>query len=370
MTISIQMPELLLGEDVARQLPECLHRLRIEKPLLITDQGLVKAGHVARLLDFFASDNAPACFDSTRENPTAHCVDQATRIFHEEHCDGVIALGGGSVIDTAKLTAVTSTHGGAAIEYLGRSDKITNRTCPIIALPTTAGTGSEASPGAGIHPSAAEASRGINSRFIIPRLAMCDPTFTQTLPSRLVAATGLDALSHCIEGYLAIGDHPVIDTLALEGIRMINENLPRAMEEKDLHSRTQMMLAAYYGGVAIGKGLGAAHSIAICCGDQDLHHGVLSALGLVATLDEIERETADRCQSIKEALGLDSSASLSGHMRTLMRSLGLPSSLSAAGYQMLDLEAVANNCVQSHFNKTSRSQFQAADYKRMLQSIS
>jgi len=369
MRLSIQMPELILGENAALDLPGYLCRLKIRKPLLITDQGLVKAGHVARIMQSFGRDDAPPCFDGARENPTARCVDLATRIYLDAQCDGVVALGGGSVIDTAKLTAVTSSHGGSAIEYLGQSHKITSMTAPIIAIPTTAGTGSEASPGAGIHPTPVEVSRGINSRFVIPRLAICDPAFTRTLPPHLIAATGLDALSHCIEGYLAIGDHPIIDMLALEGIRIVRENLRRAIEESDTHARTQMMLAAFYGGVAIGKGLGAAHSIAISCGDQDLHHGVLSALGLVATLDQIEAQTGDRCHAIKEALALDQGKSLSDYISFLMLSLGLPASLSKAGYQISDLKALAASCVERHFNKTSRVQFKSGDFERMLVSI-
>ena len=369
MLLSLQIPELVLGEDTALDLPDYLHRLKIEKPLIVTDQGLVKAGHAARVIESFGRAKAPAFFDSTRENPTADCVDRATRTFVENGCDGVVALGGGSVIDTAKLTAVTATHGGRASEYLGQSQKITNKACPIVAIPTTAGTGSEASPGAGIHPSSTQMSRGINSRFVVPRLAICDPSFTKTLPPRLIAATGLDALTHCIEGYLAAGDHPMIDMIALEGIRIIRHELRRAVEVNDIHSRSQMMLAAFYGGVAIGKGLGAAHSIAISCGDQDLHHGVLSALGLVACLDALDLEIADRCAAVKEALGLDPRASLSDHMRSLMKALGLPTSLTAASYRLPDMGSLALVCSESHFNRTSRVQFKPADFNRMVASI-
>ena len=369
MLLSLQIPEFVLGENAALDLPDHLQRMKIERPLVITDRGLVKVGHVARLMEAYGRDKTPACFDSTRENPTAHCVDQATRLFIENGCDGVIALGGGSVIDTAKLTAVTATHGGSALEYLGQSQKITNKTCPIIAIPTTAGTGSEASPGAGIHPSSTEVSRGISSRFVVPRLAICDPSFTQTLPPSLIAATGLDALSHCIEGYLATGEHPFVDMIALEGIRIIRHDLRRAVEVNDLHLRAQMMLAAFYGGVAIGKGLGAAHSIAISCGDQDLHHGVLSALGLVATLDVLEVDIPDRCHAIKQALGLDHRASLSAYIRSFLQSLDLPTSLSAAGYALRDLDALSLTCSESHFNRTSRVTFRPADFSKMVQSI-
>ncbi len=370
MQISIQVPEFILGENTVLDTPEYLKRLEIKRPLLVTDQGLVRAGHVARLMDAFGVGGAPACFDLTRENPTANCVDLATQIYLQQGCDGIVALGGGSVIDTAKLTAVTSTHGGSASDYLGQSDKITNLASPIVAIPTTAGTGSEASSAAGIHPSGREISRGVNSRFVVPRLAICDPSLMATLPSRLTAATGLDALSHCIEGYLARGDHPIIDLLALQGIRLIKSNLSKAVDDNDPQARAELMLAAFYGGLAIGKGLGAAHAIAISCGDQDLHHGVLSALGLVAILDSIEHHEGERCRAIKDALDLDRGASLSEYIRATLVSFGLPRSLSQAGYRLADFRVLAQTCEASYFNKTSRVRFRFADFESMLQKIS
>ena len=369
MSLSIKIPELILQENATLFLREHLEKLHIENPLLITDQGLVKAGHVTRILAAFGTRRHPPCFDLTRENPTARCVDLATEMYMAEKCDAVIALGGGSVIDTAKLTAVTGTHGGSAIDYLGKSHLITNKTSPIIAIPTTAGTGSEASPGAGIHPTATEPSRGVNSPYLIPRLAVCDPALTVTLPARLIAATALDALSHCIEGYLAAGANQIADVLALEGVKIIREFLPRAMEKNDLASREQLMLAAFYGGVAIGKGLGAAHSIAISCGDQGIHHGVLSALGLVAILDDMENRVPERCRDIRSALELGKAVPLSEAVREMLKALGLPMSLGASGYEITDLNALAQSCAESHFNRTSRVQFLHADFRAMLLSV-
>ena len=369
MPLSIKIPELILEENAALCLREHLARLKVVNPLLITDRGLVKTGHVTRILEAFGPRRPPAGFDLTLENPTALCVDLATDFYLAEKCDAVIALGGGSVIDTAKLTAVTGTHGGSAIDYLGKSHLISNKTSPIIAIPTTAGTGSEASPGAGIHPTSTEASRGVNSPFLIPRLAICDPALTVTLPARLIAATALDALSHCIEGYLAAGENPIADVLALEGVKIIRERLPRAMEKNDLCSREQLMLAAFYGGVAIGKGLGAAHSIAISCGDRGIHHGVLSALGLVAILDDMEKLVPGRCQDIRSALGVGKAVTISEAIRDMLKAFGLPTSLGESGYEITDLNALAQSCAESHFNRTSRVQFLHADFSAMLLSV-
>ena len=369
MPLTIRIPELILHENAALHLEEHLKRLKIGNPLLVTDQGLTKAGHAPRFLNSFKIRKPPVCFDLTRENPTALCVDLATEIFRSEKCDAVIALGGGSVIDTAKLTAVTGTHGGVAIDYLGKSHLITHKTCPIIAIPTTAGTGSDASPGAGIHPTSTEASRGVNSPHLIPRLAVCDPALTVTLPVQLIAATALDALSHCIEGFLATGDNLIADSLALEGVKMIKCFLPGAIEKNDLRCREQLMLAAFYGGVAIGKGLGAAHSIAISCGDQGIHHGVLSALGLVAILDRMDASLPEDCQRLKRALGVKSSMSLSDVIRDMLKEFGLPESLTGSGYVMTDLDALARTCLESHFNRTSRVQFSQSDFRSMLLSV-
>jgi alcohol dehydrogenase class IV len=203
MTPILQIPRAYFARGALRELPNELTALGVLRPLLVTDSGLVKCGVLGMVTATLADAVSYTVFDSVHENPTYEAVDRAAAVYRAERCDGVVAVGGGSVIDTAKLTAVLAGHPGQASDYVGHSDRVTAATAPLIVIPTTAGTGSEASPDAGLHPDAHTISSGITSRHIIPKVAICDPDTTVSLPPRLTAATGLDALSHCIEGFLS-----------------------------------------------------------------------------------------------------------------------------------------------------------------------
>jgi 4-hydroxybutyrate dehydrogenase len=231
---------------------------------------------------------------------------------------------------------------------------VTAATAPLIVIPTTAGTGSEASPDAGIHPDARTISSGITSRYVIPRVAICDPETTMSMPPRLTAATGLDALSHCIEGFLSKSFCPPADAMALDGIRRVFRYLPLATADgTNFEARMQMMIAAFEGGVAISKGLGPAHAIAISCGDQGLHHGMLSAIGVVASLPLMETQLPERVRALAEAMSLSPGQSAVDGVKALMARVGLPTSLSGAGYTTGDIDALAGEAAGSHFNLTS-----------------
>jgi alcohol dehydrogenase class IV len=354
MTPTPQIPRVYFGEGAVQALPSELKTLGLSRPLLVTDRGLVKCGVFAMVTAVLGDDVAYAGFDGVPENPTYEAVDGAAEVYHAQRCDGVVAVGGGSVIDTAKLTAVLAGHSGKASDYVGHSDRVTAATAPLIVIPTTAGTGSEASPDAGIHPDARSVSSGITSSHVVPKAAICDPDATISMPPRLTAATGLDALSHCIEGFLSKSFSPLSDAMALDGIRRVFRYLPIATADgSNLEARMQMMIAAFEGGVAIGKGLGPAHAIAISCGDQGLHHGLLSAIGVLASLPLMQAKVPERVVPIADAMGLSSGRTPTDGIRGLMDHLGLPTSLSGAGYEPGNLAALVRDAAQSHFNLTS-----------------
>jgi alcohol dehydrogenase class IV len=369
MSTIVRIPTLSAGAGAVMELTNWLENLRARRPMLISDKGIVRAGHFDRVKALIDHRYPTASFCEVPENPTFAGVDAAADIYRSSECDVVVALGGGSVIDTAKLVAVLGGHAGHAADYVGFSERVTEAAAPIVAIPTTAGTGSESSPDAGIHPDATSLSSGITSLHVVPRIAICDPELTSTLPRHLTAATALDALSHCVEGYLAVGDHPVADALALDGIARISKNANRATQDGDVAARTQMMWAAFAGGVAIGKGLGPAHAIAISCGDQGVHHGILSALGLVACLSLVEAAIPDRCLNVRLALGTPERRSLSEDVLALMRQVGMPTSLTLAGYVVDDLDRTAAACARSHFNFTSRIKPTQDQFKGMIASM-
>ena len=175
---------------------------------------------------------------------------------------------------------------------------------PLIAIPTTAGTGSEASRGAGIHADAASRGSGLNGYHIVPKVAICDPELTLTLPARLTAGTGMDALSHCVEGYLATPLNPPTDAIALDGVTRVFGHIERAVSHgDDRDARWQLMMAALEGGMSLGKGLGAGHALANTFGDRGFHHGTLVTLALPTVLRLLERHVPEKIAALAAAMG-------------------------------------------------------------------
>ncbi|WP_315718689.1 MULTISPECIES: iron-containing alcohol dehydrogenase [unclassified Bradyrhizobium] len=368
MVASLQLPRTVFGAGALSCLDEELDCLGMRRPMLVTDHGITTVGLVDRVNAALKRGPAAAILNDVTENPLFSDADRGAALYRANHCDGVIALGGGSVIDTAKYIALLATNPGSVSTYAGNPTARPRRCAPLAVLPTTAGTGSEASPDAGIHPDAATASTGMSSPAIVPHLAMLDPELSLTLPPRLTAATGIDAISHCVEGYLSSRMLPFADALALDGIRRAMAAIRDATERGgDLRSRSEMMAAAYAGGVAISMGLGPAHAIAITCGDQGFHHGLLSGTGLVCSLDSVSRHASDRAAAIAAAMGLPPGASLSAAIAVLMRTLNLPATLAELGYRGGDVSALGSRAHASPFNQTARYHPSAAEYTEMIQ---
>ena len=364
---ALTLPRTLYAAGAVKALAAELVVLGVRRPLVVTDKGLVAAGIASKVVAACGDAVTAALFDGVTDNPLFADVDAGLTIFTSHDCDGVIAVGGGSVIDAAKMIALLATNPGPVASYAGVPNAPHGPTAPLVVIPTTAGTGSEASPSAGVHPDAASATVGMNSRHLVPKLAVLDPELTVSLPRRLTAATGIDALSHCIEGYLSNRDQPLGKAIALDGIRRIVRNLPRAVADgTDLAARGEMMLAAFAGGVSIGMGLGPAHAIAIVCSDQGFHHGVLSGIGLVATLDATAEHMPERAAAVVEAFGLSPTASLAQGVATLMRELDLPATLAELGYAAKDLQALAAAAERSHFNLSAPFRPNASNYAAFM----
>jgi alcohol dehydrogenase class IV len=365
---AFQLPRTLFAAGALACLQEELADLGVWRALLVTDRGIEAAGLVARLLAAVPDRQPVATLADVTENPLFADVERGAVLYRRHSCDAVIALGGGSVIDTAKYIALLGTNIGSVADYAGNPAARPRRCAPLVVIPTTSGTGSEASPDAGIHPDAHTASTGMSSAAIVPHLVLLDPQLTVSLPARLTAATGIDAISHCIEGYLSRQTSPLTDAVALDGLRRAHGAIARAVRNgSDLAARYDMMSAAYAGGLAIGMGLGPAHAIAITCSDQGYHHGVLSGIGLVCTLDTVARNAAGRAAAIADALGASADGSLSRVIADLMRSLGLPATLAELGYRAADLEALGAAAHASPFNFSARVHPGAAEYRRLIE---
>ena len=363
----LSLPRLVLGSGALASLPGELALLGVRRPLLLSDRGLERAGAVAATMS--AMPGMTQHLD-VPENPTAAGADLAYAAYRAGACDGVVALGGGSVIDTAKVVvALAGGFATRASELIGQAERIGPGVAPLVAIPTTAGTGSESSPATGMHPDATTRTLGTRSLHLVPRVAICDAALVRTLPPRLIAATGIDALSHCIEGYFAAPDHLVIDALALDGAARAFNSVAAAMAPDGDVAREQMMAAAFMGGVAIHKGLGPAHAIATACGDQGLHHGVLCALALPLTVELVARHASAKAARIAAALGLPPCASLATALRDLNRALGLPATLREAGYRPGPIDDLVAYMVASPFNRTSPYVPTAAEYEALVRTL-
>jgi 4-hydroxybutyrate dehydrogenase len=272
---------------------EC-ERIGIRRPLIVTDKGVKAAGIVDQVRDALTGgDNVPV-YDNTPSNPNEAAVREAVAMYAENDCDGIIAVGGGSSIDLAKGAAVCATHEGplqsfAVIE--GGAARITSATAPVIAIPTTAGTGSEVGRGAIL---ILDDGRkvGVISPFVVPKSAICDPELTLRLPAGLTAATGMDAIAHCIETFMSPLFNPAADGIALDGLWRAWRHIERATAcPDDREARLNMMSASMQGALAFQKGLGCVHSLSHSLGGLNpaLHHGTLNAIFLPAVIEFKEK---------------------------------------------------------------------------------
>ncbi len=363
----LQLPRTQFGFGAIESLPEELATLGIKRPLFVTDQGVVACGAFLAVRRAAGAQFGDTAFDRIPENPTIDAVARTVEIYRAEGCDGIVAIGGGSVIDAAKAAALLATHSGALADYFGRSDIITSAVAPLIAIPTTAGTGSEASRGAGIHPDPRSRASSIGSPYLVPKVAICDPDLTTTLPARLTAATGMDALTHCIEGYLSTFVSPPADAIALAGVRRIFATLPRAVVDgDDREARSEMMLAALEGGISLSKGAGPAHAIANTLGDRGIHHGILVTLAMPIVLRMMESRAVPRLAPLRAAMGTAPGETSADAFAALARRVGVPASARDVGYVPSDLDEMAQDAAASFFNLRSPYRPTIAEYRTMI----
>ncbi len=352
---------------------EC-ERIGITRPLVITDPGVKAAGILQRALD--ALPGLPvAIFDQTPSNPTEAAVRAATDLFHAHQCDGLIAVGGGSAIDCAKGVAIAARHDGPLKTYAtieGGSALITDRAVPLIAVPTTSGTGSEVARGA-ILILDDHRKLGFHSWHLVPKAAICDPELTLGLPPHLTAATGMDAVAHCMETFMSAAFNPPADGIALDGLERAWNFIERATANgSDREARLNLMSASMQGAMAFQKGLGCVHSLSHSLGGVDprLHHGTLNAMFLPAVV-AFNAEAASvrqdrRLERMARAMGLASASDIGAAITDMNARLGLPTGLAAMGVQASQFDQIITGALADHCHKTNPRIATAEEYRAML----
>ncbi len=350
-----------------------LEALGIERPLLVTDAGVVAAGLVDRLLNCLPQHACPALFDLTPSNPTERAVRLAASLYRSQGCDGLIGLGGGSSLDLAKAVGIVVSHDGPLADYAaieGGVARIKDKLPPLIAIPTTAGTGSEVGRGAVIILNDGR-KLGLLSPYLIPKVAICDPMLTLSLPPDLTAATGMDALTHCIETYIATAYNPPADGIALDGLKRAAAHIERAVNKgSDLVARREMMAAAMNGALAFQKGLGGVHAMSHALGGlkhHSLHHGMLNAVLLPHMLDFNGPAVGHRYGALKQAMGVEEEEDLAVAITALNQRLGLPERLGALGLDQAAIEQAAPLAEKDHTNGTNPRRASAGDYRDLMQ---
>ena len=360
-------------------LPAECERVGMKRPLVVTDAGVRAAGVLDKALHALGA--VPyAVFDQTPSNPTEAAVRAATQLYKTYECDGLVAVGGGSSIDLAKGVAIAATHDGPLKTYAtieGGSGKITDRVAPVIAVPTTSGTGSEVARGAIVIVDDGR-KLGFHSWYLVPKAAICDPELTFGLPPVLTAATGMDAIAHCMETFMAGAVNPPADGIAIDGLERGWGSIERATKNgTDADARWNMMSASMQGAMAFQKGLGCVHSLSHSLGGVNprLHHGTLNALFLPAVVrfnasaESMVKER--RLARMAQAMGLGSSdpqgTQIADAIRQMNATLGLPTGLAAVDVTRDMFERVIDGAMADHCHKTNPRLATRDDYKEMLE---
>jgi 4-hydroxybutyrate dehydrogenase len=364
----------LLGPGALARLGEEVARLGMRRPLVVTDPGVVRAGIAGKIhAGLAAAGLAFGRFEEVQSNPTDRDVTAGLAAYRAAGCDGLVAVGGGSSIDVAKLVQLLTTHEPPLSRYddaAGGDRHVRGDLPPLVAIPTTAGTGSEVGrSGVATLPDTGRKTV-IFSPHLMPRCAICDPELTLGLPPSLTAWTGMDAFTHGLEAYVATGFHPLADAVALDAIGRAARALPAAVRDgEDLDARTGMMIAALEGAMAFQKGLGAAHALAHALGPvSGVHHGLANAVVLPAVVAWNRPACAPRLARVAIAMGeveggSDETLALRAVERIgrLAREVGIPARLREVGVREADLPAVARKAFEDASHRTNPRPCSEAD---------
>jgi len=371
-----------IDPGAVRLLPQECKAAGIRKPLVVTDAGVRAAGVLDIALAALV-DLPHAVFDQTPGNPNEAAVRAATAVYLENGCDGLVAVGGGSSIDLAKGVAIAATHEGPLANWAtitGGAERITAKAAPLIAVPTTAGTGSEVARGAILIVDDGR-KLGFHNWHLLPRVALLDPDLTMALPPSLTAATGMDAIAHCLETFMSGKVNPPADGIALDGLRRGWGHIERAFRDgrTDREARWNMMSASMQGALAFQKGLGCVHSLSHSLGGVNprLHHGTLNAVFLPAVIrfnaeaESMRRD--DRLNRMAHAMGLPKGhdyadgVAVAQAVLDMTARLGLPTCLSAMGVTESLFDEIIDHAMVDHCHATNPRIATRDDYRRMLQ---
>ena len=363
----------IFDHGAIQKLPGVLRGNGVSKPFIITDPGIKAAGILDTVIEAIGSEPG-GVFSDTVANPTEDQAIDVTARYKDAGADGIIALGGGSSMDLAKAVGLLASHGGKLETYAAMvgGSKLIKKLPPLIAIPTTAGTGSEVSIGM-----ITTLNNGRKETFaspnLVPTVAICDPDLTFGLPKMMTAATGMDAVTHCIEAVLVPMSNPPAEGIGYDGLtRAVGDGwLRRAVEDgSDPDARWNMMMASYEGALAFTKGLGSVHALSHAAGrlhEKRLHHGTLNAIFLPHLLRFNEGAADDKYGRLRFAMGLKEGASLADAIQRLNSDIGIPSTLKEIGLEASDGPGVVEYALADLAHRTNAKPATQADYERIYE---
>ena len=365
----------LVGPGRLAELGEACRSTGMRQPLIVTDKGLADGPVIAKARESIEKAGlSAAVFSDVRGNPTKANLDAGLEAFRKGKHDGVVAIGGGSALDIGKTVAFMNGQTRPVWDFEDIGDWWTRAKikdiAPIIAVPTTAGTGSEVGRASVLTNEETHQKKIIFHPLMLPRIVIADPETTVGLPPFLTAATGFDALAHCFEAYCAPGFHPLSDGIALEGMRLIKEHLPRAYRNgADIEARSRMLAAASMGATAFQKGLGAVHSISHPIGAHyDTHHGLTNGVVLPYVMQFNHGAIDDKMKLLARFLDL-SKPGFEGVMEWMLafrKELGVPHGLAELGVKEDRIDAMAAKAVDDPSTGGNPVPMQAPDFARVM----
>ena len=345
--------QIKFGAGRIREISEACKQANIKKPLLITDKGLSNLPITSRTLQLMKEAGlGEAIFSNVDPNPNEKNLDAGIAAFTAGNHDGVIAFGGGSGLDLGKLVAFMVGQDRSVWDFEDVSDWWTrakpDAIFPIVAVPTTAGTGSEVGRASVLTNSSTAEKKIIFHPQILPKVVICDPELTVEMPKSITAGTGLDAFAHCVEAFSSPHYHPMSQGIAVEGMRLVIENLEKVyLDGSDVEARANMMSAALMGATAFQKGLGAIHALSHPIGAMHhTHHGTTNAVCMPAVLRLNELKIQQRFDSVSGYLGIKNGFSgFKTFVDQFNASLNIPSKLGDLGVESPDLEKLVKGAL-------------------------
>ncbi len=365
------------GAGARKLVADHLKAQGVGRPLIVTDRGIAP---LPLLADFVAELQGleVAVYSDIWGNPVRSQVNHGVDAFKAHRADAVIGLGGGAALDVAKAIALMTSHPGDILEYAWDHANVRPIDRPIpyfVALPTTAGTGSEVGRSSVVSDDATHVKKIIFSPALLAKCVFADPELTVDLPPSITAATGMDALTHNVESYIAMGYHPMCDGIALEGVRIAARALPIAVAEPhNLQARSDMLMASMMGAVAFQKDLGATHSCAHALSTvADLHHGLANGIMIDYVMRFNEPAEQERFARMAEAVGVTgkttqaAAAAFVEWLTALKRNIGIPSKLGAVKVTSAQLPKLLDVAVNDICHKTNPRACTRADFERIFQ---